>query len=259
MIAPLRKKNKGGELYHRRDTHEVILAELLSLDREEQLRRCAIRSMRDPKRVPSECLVYLVRACKFDNSDVWFNRLWPLLLQRVRDRIPKTVDIAGNQSEVKMAVRDEVEGGFMELISEDREDYSEALDYFEVSFDGAMASRRLDASKPAWRNERRSMPLENPERPGEISAEVEEAVGEFDPFEKIHEENYRLSLDAAIEALPEEQIRIIEMLRQDIPIDSKNPDAITIAKTLGRSEKTIRLHRDKAFAALRRALEGAGR
>ena len=44
------------------------------------------------------------------------------------------------------------------------------------------------------------------------------------------------------------------MLRQGISIDSKDPGTITIAKTLGKSEKTIRLHRDRAFAALRAAL-----
>jgi DNA-directed RNA polymerase specialized sigma24 family protein len=44
------------------------------------------------------------------------------------------------------------------------------------------------------------------------------------------------------------------MLRQGIPIDSKEPGAVTIARTLGKSEKTIRTHRDRAFAALRAAL-----
>jgi DNA-binding NarL/FixJ family response regulator len=54
--------------------------------------------------------------------------------------------------------------------------------------------------------------------------------------------------------LPPEQIRIIEMLRQGIPIDSNEPGAVTIARTLRKSEKTIRTHRDHAFAALRAAL-----
>jgi len=44
------------------------------------------------------------------------------------------------------------------------------------------------------------------------------------------------------------------MLRQGIPIDSKEPDVMTIAKALGRSEKTVRTYRDKAFAALRATL-----
>jgi DNA-directed RNA polymerase specialized sigma24 family protein len=44
------------------------------------------------------------------------------------------------------------------------------------------------------------------------------------------------------------------MLRQGFPIDSKEPDVMTIAKALGRSEKTVRTYRDKAFAALRAAM-----
>ena len=41
------------------------------------------------------------------------------------------------------------------------------------------------------------------------------------------------------------------MLSQGFPIDSQDPDIMTIAKALGRSEKTVRTYRDKAFAALR--------
>lgn len=50
------------------------------------------------------------------------------------------------------------------------------------------------------------------------------------------------------------------MLRQGFPIDSKEAGVMTIAKALGRSERTVRSYRDKAFAALRSALtEGAAR
>ena len=44
------------------------------------------------------------------------------------------------------------------------------------------------------------------------------------------------------------------MLGRGVPIDSTDPYAITIAKTLGKVEKTIRTHRDKAFEAIRAAL-----
>ncbi len=258
LITPLRKRKKSGELYKRRDTNEAILGELLALDREDLLERCRIRSTRDPNRVPSECLLYLVRACRDDNSDGWFNLLWPLLIQRVRDRIPR-IDVAkGAESSTRMTIRDQIEGRFLELIAEDRDQYQPALDYLEVNFDAGLAMRRRDAQKPAWRQENRSRPLEAPEHPGEISAEVEAAVGDFDPFAENLGEVYRLRLDAAIEALPEEQIRIIEMLRLDIPIDSKDSYMITIAKTLDRSEKTIRTYRDKAFAAIRAAVEEDG-
>ena len=44
------------------------------------------------------------------------------------------------------------------------------------------------------------------------------------------------------------------MIRQGIPIDSKMAGAMTIAKALKKSERTIRTHRDKAYAALRAVL-----
>jgi DNA-binding CsgD family transcriptional regulator len=47
------------------------------------------------------------------------------------------------------------------------------------------------------------------------------------------------------------QQRIIEMLRQGVQIDSNDPGTVTISKSLGKSEKTIRNHRDMAFSRIR--------
>ena len=44
------------------------------------------------------------------------------------------------------------------------------------------------------------------------------------------------------------------MIRRGIPIGSNDKQAATIAKTLGKSEKTIRLWRDKAFETIREHL-----
>jgi DNA-directed RNA polymerase specialized sigma24 family protein len=117
---------------------------------------------------------------------------------------------------------------------------------------------RRDAQEQAWRDENRSTSLEFDEETGEPSEEVERAAGSFDwsSDSEIDGADYRFRLDAAIDALPPEQMRIIEMLRKGVPIDSKEADAVTIAKALGKSEKTIRTHRDKAFAAIRAAMSG---
>jgi DNA-directed RNA polymerase specialized sigma24 family protein len=98
--------------------------------------------------------------------------------------------------------------------------------------------------------------MEFDEETGEPSAEVERATGSCDPFNfsQIESDDYRFRLDQAIDALPMMQRRIIEMLRKGIPIDSIDANAVTIAKSLGKSEKTIRIHRDKAFASLRATL-----
>ena len=81
------------------------------------------------------------------------------------------------------------------------------------------------------------------------------------PFDadELDKKDYRLLLDDAIDSLPEFQRRIVEMWRQEIPIESKDPSVVTISKVLGKTEKTIRTHRDKAFASLRLRLERKGR
>ncbi len=262
MVTPLRKKSLDGELYTRDTKIEVNLAELEGLTRDELAARCSIRKRDDPDYVPSECLVYFVRASRSDHPTKGFDQLYKSLAERAL-RILRRKESAGSDtmSLTNSVIRDEVFGKFVELLSRDRIEYSEKLDYYEIRFDGALANLRRDAQEPAWRHENRSVPLEYDEETGELAEEVERAAGSFDPFKQreIGSSDYRSQLDAAIDILPPEQMRVIEMLRMEIPIDSKDVDAVTIAKALGKSEKTIRTYRDKAFAALRIAMSGANK
>lgn len=257
MIAPLRKRRLGGELYKRDAKVELLIAELATLSRDELIVRAAIPRRSDPSYIPSECLIYFIRKSRHDNNEAWFERLYRILIERVLRSLPRVESSDGKtESLTRGTVRDKVLSRFVELLSADRAAYVDRLDYFEVRFDGAVASLRRDAQEQAWRNENRSRPLEYDEASGELSAEVEAAAGNYDPFavSDFDDPIYRSRLDTAIEALPIEQSRIIHMLRQGFPIDSKEPDVMTIAKALGRSEKTVRTYRDKAFATLRAAM-----
>lgn len=257
IIMPLRKRRLTGELYTRDPKIEALLVELSSLSWNDLIARAAISRRSDPNYVPSECLVYFVRASRADNQEAWFERIYKILAERVLRALPKAESADGKTASLtREAIRDKAFARFVDLLASDRSDYSEKLDYFEVRFDGALDSLRRDAQEQAWRHENRSAPLEYDDETGEISPEVERAVGHFDPFAdpEIDGDSCRLRLDAAIDALPPEQKRIIEMLRQGVPIDSKNPDVMTIVKALGRSEKTVRNYRDKALATLRVAL-----
>ena len=256
-VNSLRKRRLDGELYERDQKVEALIAELALLPRDELIVRAAVTKRSDLRYVPSECLVYFVRASRRDNNEAWFERLYRILIERVLHSLPRTESSNGKtESLTRGAIRDKVFGRFVELLSADRTAYVDKLDYFEVRFDGALASLRRDAQEQAWRDENRSRPIEYDEESGELSPEVEAAAGTYDPFtaSDFDDPTYRLRLDAAIEALPTEQSRIIHMLRQGFPIDSKEPDVMTIAKALGRSEKTVRTYRDKAFAALRAAM-----
>ena len=193
---------------------------------------------------------------RLDKAEGFFERLYKVLSERVLRALPKAESRDGQTESIKRAdIRDKVFDRFRELLALDRATYVTKLDYFEVRFDGGLASLRRDAQEQVWRAENRTKTLEYDEETGELSPEVEKAAGHYNPFDtpEFADPAYRFRLEAAIEALPPEQSRIIHMLRQGIPIDSKEPDVMTIAKALGRSEKTVRTYRDKAFAALRSA------
>ena len=259
VVTPLVKRTLNDVTYRRDDKIERLLAELEQLPRLELVARCAIRQRSDPGYVPSECLLYFVRACRADNSDTHFERLYKILATRILQALPRGESTEGvnlHLSLTKSRIRERAFDRFVGLLADDRHAYSEKLDFYEVKFDGAVANLRRDAQGRAWREENRTVPLEYDPETNEPSAEVERAVGAVDPFSSIDFDrtDYRSRLDAAIDALPEEQSRIIEMLRKGFPIDSKDPNVMTIAKALARSEKTIRTYRDRAVASLRAAL-----
>jgi hypothetical protein len=259
LITPLRKRTLDGTPYRRDAKVEALLAKLELLPRTELIAQCQITDRNDLAYVPSECVMYLVRASRLDNSDEHFERLYKILLSRLTRSLPNPETNDGaviRISQTKSRIREVAFDRFTEALATDRQAYSEKLDYFEVRFDGAVANLRRDAQETAWREENRTTTIEYDPETNDPSPEVEEAAGSFNPFENLEENDYRFRLDAAIDTLPPEQIRIIQMLRQGFPIDSKDPDALTIAKTLKKSEKTIRLHRDRALKALGAALLG---
>lgn len=259
VITPLRKRRPTGDLYTRPPAIESMLEELASLSRDELLERARVSQPSDPAYIPSECLVYFVRASRMDNNDDWFERLYKMLNARVLRRLPRAEGRIGKQqieSYSHEEIRDRAYGRFVELLAADRNSYQERLDYFEVRFDGAVASLRRDAQEQVWRDGNRSVALEADDETGELAVEVERAAEDLNPFASwdVEDAVFRERLDAAIESLPPEQRTVIEMLRQGFPIDSKEPGVMTISSVLERSEKTIRNYRDRAIAALRAAL-----
>lgn len=233
-----------------------MLKELELLPRDALTERCRIRDRSDSGYVPTECVMHFIRASQRDNSQARFASLYRILLERAAYRLPRstnTVQISSSQAEINDLVMDTINV----LVAEDRSRYCEKLDYFEVRFDGAMAKLRIDAQRKVWRGQNRNAQLENAET-GELRPEVEQAVGGYNPFEdeKIADRDYRSKLDSAIDTLPLLQQRIVHMLRKGIPIDSQDTYAVTISKTLGKVEKTIRSNRDKAYATLRCILDG---
>ncbi len=243
-------------------TRSALLGELSALGRAELARRARILNCQHPEYMTDECLLHFIRACRSDNSEQHFEALYKILAGRVLRRLPRAENHSGaTVGMTAEAIRDDVFGRFMELLASDRVTYCEALDFYEVRFEQALTRLRLTARKKAWRQENRTAPLEGDDETGEISGEVEKAAAEFYHAceSQIDDPEFRFRFDAAIEALPPLQGRIVTMIRSGIPIDSKESGQVTIAKALGKSEKTIRNQRDKAYAILREKLsEGDG-
>jgi len=254
ILSPLRRITLEGDPYKRDARTESALLSLKQLSRDEIVRRCELTDRKHPDYVTSECLMYLVRECRHENSNFYFERLYKILSARVLAALPRAERAKDNTCDLKAArTREEAFDRFKELLASDRLAYNEKLDYYEVRFDGAVANLRRDAFGKAQTEESRSRPFEGDPETGELPVSIELAARDHVPFDAPENwtDDYRSQLARAISSLTPEQIRIVHMLSLDIPIDSKDADTLTIAKALGRSEKTIRNQRDKAFAAIR--------
>ncbi|PYE15619.1 hypothetical protein C7410_1339 [Paraburkholderia silvatlantica] len=254
MARPLRKVTGEGVPYVRRSVVEAEIEELEKLELDQLVARCQQWPGSAPGAVSPEALLYFVRTT--DAASPHHEPLLRALMRSALQRLPRPDSFDGQTTDLaELSIRDRVMDAFVDRILGDQAEYDDKLDYFEINFNGAMAKDRSDASAQIRVEQNRSAELLNED--DEISAEVEQAVEHYDPFDpdELDKKDYRLLLNGAIDTLPLLQKQIIEMLRRDIPIMSNDPSVPTISKVLGKAEKTIRNQRDRAFATLRRRLE----
>lgn len=259
MVAPLINRNLNGSLYVRFPETEALLAKLEGLPRADLVSRCEILSAKNPQYVPSECVLYFVRAGREGMTEALFERLYKVLIGRVLRQLPKDAREAESESMFTTKIRDKARDTFCEWLTLDFLDYCKRLDFFEIRFAAGVANLRRDAYRSVSRDQARHVAIDSDEEAGsEILPEVEKAVGSYDPFdpENFSSANYRTELLEAIEELPDLQRRIVYMIMKDIPIHSEKASVPTISRALGKVDKTIRNQRDKAYATLRRKLGG---
>jgi len=258
-IAPLRKANRAGKLYLRPKEITAKLEELILLPRQEIASRCRVPEPADPKYVPSECLVYLVREHRSRPTDECSEVLYKTLLERFLKGILKPgSEFAATESMVESNIRDEAVLKFLELFGNDRNvEYQTRLDFFEVRFNKCVAGIRNDAKRKLYPQANLHQPMEF-EEDGEPSVEFERAARGYSPFgpEELEDPDYGAKLNQAIDELPSIQKTIVVMLRMGVKIESKGPRAVTISGTLNKTPKTIAKYRDLAFATLKKSLKG---
>ena len=247
MIVPLTKRKQDGTLYERFDNIEALLVQLAELSRNDLLGRAVIRKRTDPLYIPTECLLYFVRMSRRDNSEAWFERLYKILQERVLRTLPRTD--GGPVALTSERIRNAVFDRFVELLASDRRQADDKLDFYEVRFDMALKRLRLDAQEKAWAEENRSCPSDPDDAMLAASDQDETnayAIGHdifSDPF-------FQKRVYAAIDTLSPEQSRTMHLLLLGWPIDSSDPEVMTIAKALGRTERSVRNYRDRALKAL---------
>lgn len=89
IVTPLRKRRLSGELYERDPKTEALIAKLAVLPRDALIARAEVTKRSDPNHIPSECLIYFIRASRRDNNELWFERLYRILTERVLRSLPK--------------------------------------------------------------------------------------------------------------------------------------------------------------------------
>ncbi|WP_254845711.1 sigma-70 family RNA polymerase sigma factor [Vibrio parahaemolyticus] len=226
---------------------ESKLSELMQLPEETLVERSLINDKTSVQFVPIECLVYIVRNVRDRVSKKSYERLYKILMGRVLKLIPKRATQGDWDSVTNTEVKSQILGQFAELLANDCLEYNEKLDFYEVRFLSAFFTLKTDVIRKVTKG------LAKQE-----STEVEYAVDGYNPFD-VHissVSDYQIYLDSAIDTLPDLQKRIMQLMKLGMPIDSKDPNAESISTTLGKSEKTIRTHRNKAFAALKKKLTG---
>lgn len=256
MVSPLKKRTASGELYQRPTEIEAKLLDLDDLAPQERLARCHIADRKNPMYVPSECILHFVRAARDNPFGAYYEGLCKALIARVLKQLPKRTDRSDKEVLSKALIREKALGTFCELLADDILDYTVRLDFYEVRFMSAVSALKINAYREVKCDDEGKESVESAEENGELKKEVEEAGKDCNPFdlEILSVADYQFELHEAIVELPDLQKRIMQMLMLGMPIDSIDQNVVTISKTLNRSEKTIRTHREKAFATIRRSL-----
>lgn len=254
MAEPLRHTNEAGS-YQRPPEVEEEIDGLLLLTGDERTARIKIIDRGDPRYVSSEAILYFLRQSRFDNSPQNFEILYRVLLKRIKKALPGRGRDEGNLDAAAERASASIEDRFIDMLVRDRTAYQASLDFFEVRFNSALLGLRRTALKKMFKEKSREAPVaEDGEMPGEFNRSGKS----YSPFDtrKYSDPLYRTRLLDAITALPDDQRQVLSLDMIGVPYTSKDPTIATIGSLVGCNEQTARNRRDRAYRALRIALEG---
>lgn len=253
MATPLKKAYSNGSIYARRSEVEQLIDEIEALPINAQTERCT------KSKVPMEVLLYFLRKTKAEDHTKAMEPLYLAFYTRAEASIKASIRRykLAKEDFIVQETLDRLTGKLME----DAPDNS-VLDYFEVRFNQALTRLRntvLEAYGPNSKKDPLADASElttSSEDSAELSLEIENAAAAFfDPDSSIlDDENFRLSLMAAINNLPDNLRRPVQLRLQGMQIESNDPKTSTIPLVLDCTDRTVRNRLGKAYSLLREQL-----
>lgn len=254
MLRPLTKRRTDGTPYQRRAHVEARLRELVKLSRAEIRELLTVRDRSDPRFIPTECLIYLLRDAKQGNTPAWFNALFRVIEGRCKQTLTRTIRALGTNDHETL--REEALSRVMMRLARGLEQDPEKLDAFEVAFDMVLAAIRKDLFESEFRRTKPLIELRFPDPDGDEADPVMEFVAPVSGLaadlgmQESEFEAFRKDAMRSIDVLPAELRDPILLLFGGLPIDSKDPSADTIAKRQGVDERTVRNRLKRAISRL---------
>ncbi len=251
-VPPLRKKTAGGKPYVRRSEVQAELLSLSSNTIDEIADQSMILDQDDENYLSSESILHFVRQSKANGDSSAYETLFRQLRQRLFKATPvREKQISGSQvtaDPYQEEVRSRVVDKFMELLCEDRNEYRERLDYFEINFNNAIAALRQTARRNTSEREKREyaepLLLYESQQFDDDGFNVLQNLNEPSKTEPGH---YRFEVLSAINDLPDDERHVIELLIQGYLLREA-------AEIVGCTEKTARHRRNRARIALAEVL-----
>ncbi len=241
MARLLAKHDRDGNRYVRQCSIEHILESALGQDLS-TLSRCArIVAPETPGFLPSECLVHLIRDARRRNDEATMNELLPILLQRCEGTLATAVS---NQLPDAAYLREEILGQFSELFATDGVgDNPDELDFFEVRFNSAFKTLRIDLLRKEDRTHANQVPVPDTQE-GDLTSDDELFVRMSDAFRAPPTQESYLAvkrIKEAIAKLPRDERRAVVLCHVlGYDEESEDPTKITAATLCGVTGRTIR-------------------
>ena len=258
MVRPLTKRRSSGELYIRPPAVETQIDEALNLDLATIRQRLEITNHRTSGYLRSECLVHLIRESIRTGDRDKGNLVSPVLLLRCETILKNK--ISDNEFSDAENLRDEILGQFGEMLASDGAGTDpEELDIYEVRFNLAFRTFRLDAVKQEGNYRKRFLLLPSPSGVEEEESD-EDVLARLSDAARIpatqESRVFLLEVWKPFMALPEEELKAVIFCRiMGYKIESEDPNEVTAATLCNCSGRTIRNRLVRAATKLARFKE----